>query len=74
MQELLRHSSLRLTLDVCTQAITPSKQAAPAAVMSLVLSAKGLIDSDTNQPRMEIEKQTKSGENCAVKGHKKTKI
>jgi integrase len=38
MQELLRHSSLRSTLDVYTQAITPAKQAAQAAVMSLVFS------------------------------------
>jgi integrase len=42
MQELLRHSSLRSTLDVYTQAITPSKQAAQNAVMSLVLAAKGI--------------------------------
>jgi len=41
MQELLRHSSLRSTLDVYTQAITPSKHAAQAAVMSLVLAANG---------------------------------
>jgi integrase len=41
MQELLRHSSLRSTLDVYTQAITPSKHAAQAAVMALVLSASG---------------------------------
>jgi integrase len=39
MQELLRHSSLRSTLDVYTQAITPAKHAAQAAVMSLVLGA-----------------------------------
>jgi integrase len=39
MQELLRHSSLRSTLDVYTQAMIPSKQAAQDAVMSLVLSA-----------------------------------
>lgn len=38
MQELLRHSSLRSTLDVYTQALTASKQAAQDAVMSLVLS------------------------------------
>jgi integrase len=38
MQELLRHSSLRSTLDVYTQAITPAKHAAQAAVMSLVFS------------------------------------
>jgi integrase len=39
MQELLRHSSLRSTLEVYTQAMMPSKQAAQDAVMSLVLSA-----------------------------------
>jgi integrase len=39
MQELLRHASLRSTLDVYTQAITPAKHAAQAAVMSLVLGA-----------------------------------
>jgi site-specific recombinase XerD len=38
MQELLRHSSLRSTLDVYTQAITPAKHAAQAAVVSLVFS------------------------------------
>jgi integrase len=42
MQELLRHSSLRSTLDVYTQAITSSKHAAQDAVMSLVLSARGI--------------------------------
>ena len=42
MQELLRHSSPRSTLDVYTQAITPSKHAAQNAVMSLVLSARGI--------------------------------
>src|SRR5260370_10216608 len=36
MQELLRHSTLRSTLDVYTQAITPAKHAAQAAVLSLV--------------------------------------
>ncbi|HYM78132.1 MAG TPA: tyrosine-type recombinase/integrase, partial [Candidatus Dormibacteraeota bacterium] len=39
MQELLRHSSLRSTLDVYTQAITSAKHAAQAAVMSLVMSS-----------------------------------
>jgi integrase len=45
MQELLRHSSLRSTLDVYTQAMTPSKKAAQDAVMSLVLSANGITNS-----------------------------
>jgi integrase len=40
MQELLRHSSLRSTLDVYTQAITPAKHAAQAAVLSLVFSCE----------------------------------
>jgi integrase len=38
MQELLRHSTLRSTLDVYTQAVTPAKHAAQAAVLSLVFS------------------------------------
>jgi len=40
MQELLRHSTLRSTLDVYTQAVTPANHAAQAAVMSLVFSSK----------------------------------
>jgi integrase len=39
MQELLRHSTLRSTLDVYTQAVTPAKHAAQAAVVSLVFSS-----------------------------------
>jgi integrase len=40
MQELLRHSTIRSTLDVYTEAITPAKQNAQAAVMSLVFSSQ----------------------------------
>jgi len=39
MQDLLRHSSFRSTLDVYTQAVTPAKHAAQAAVMSLVFAS-----------------------------------
>jgi integrase len=35
MQELMRHSSLRSTLDVYTQAVGPAKRVAQAAVLSL---------------------------------------
>jgi integrase len=38
MQELMRHSSLRSTLDVYTQAVAPAKRAAQAAVLSLFIS------------------------------------
>ena len=40
MQELLRHSSLRSTLDVYTQAISPAKHAAQAAVLALVFGSE----------------------------------
>jgi integrase len=40
MQELLRHSSLRSTLDIYTQAISPAKHAAQAAVLALVFSSE----------------------------------
>ena len=40
MQELLRYSSLRSTMDIYTQAITPAKQATQAAVVSLLFSAE----------------------------------
>jgi integrase len=40
MQELLRHSTIRSTLDVYTQAVTSAKQNAQAAVMALVFSAQ----------------------------------
>jgi integrase len=40
MQELLRHSTMRSTLDVYTQAITSAKQSAQAAVVSLVFSSQ----------------------------------
>lgn len=39
MQELLRHSSLRSTLDIYTQAISPAKHEAQAPVLSLVFSS-----------------------------------
>jgi len=39
MQELLRHSSLRSTLDIYTQAISPAKHAAQAAVLGLVFAS-----------------------------------
>jgi hypothetical protein len=38
MQEWVRHSSLSSTLDIYTQAVTPAKHVAQAAVLSLVFS------------------------------------
>jgi len=50
MQELLRHSTLRSTMDVYTQAITPAKHAAQAAVLSLVFShdTNGISESSSS--------------------------
>jgi site-specific recombinase XerD len=51
MQELLRHSSLRSTLDIYTQAVTPAKHAAQAAVLSLVFASnvnQGTSLADSN--------------------------
>ncbi len=45
MQELLRHSSLRSTIDIYTQAVTPAKHAAQAAVLSLVFPAEPAIEA-----------------------------
>ena len=44
MQELMRHSSLRSTMDIYTQAVTPAKHAAQAAVLSLVFPADPRCD------------------------------
>jgi hypothetical protein len=52
MQELLRHSSLRSTLDIYTQAITPAKHAAQAAVLSLVFSS-GTNEAPSAEARRE---------------------
>jgi len=46
MQELMRHSSLRSTLDVYTQAVGPAKRAAQAAVLSL-FSSSVYVNSDS---------------------------
>jgi len=50
MQELLRHSSLRSTLDIYTQAITPAKHAAQRAVLSLVFSPEENLSSSLEAP------------------------
>jgi integrase len=52
MQELLRHSSMRSTLDIYTQAITPAKQAAQGAVLSLVFSPEANGASRAEAPAL----------------------
>ena len=43
MQELMRHSSLRSTIDIYTQAVTPAKRDAQAAVLSLLFPAEAHV-------------------------------
>ena len=50
MQELLRHSSVRCTLDTYTQAIMPAKRAAQDAVLSMILAEKRAANSDSSDP------------------------
>ena len=40
MQELMRHSTVRVTLDTYTQAVTSEKRAAQTAVVSLFIRNK----------------------------------
>ena len=54
MQELLRHSSLRSTLEIYTQAVMPARHAAQAAVLSLVFASNvngGARSSDSDALR-----------------------
>jgi hypothetical protein len=41
MQELMRHSTIRVTLDTYTQAVTTEKRAAQTAVVRLFVGKKG---------------------------------
>jgi integrase len=43
MQELMRHSSLRSTIGIYTQAVTPAKRDAQAAVLSLLFPAESSV-------------------------------
>ncbi len=49
-RELLRRSSIRSVLDIYTQAITPPKHAAQAAVLSLVFSPEENPSSSLEAP------------------------
>jgi integrase len=46
MQELMRHSTLRTTMDVNTQAVAPAKYAAQAAVLALFFPIPDSEDDD----------------------------
>jgi len=47
MQELMRHSTLRTTMDVFTQAVAPAKHAAQAAVLELFFPMNEADDDDS---------------------------
>jgi len=47
MQELMRHSTLRTTMDVYTQAVAPAKHAAQAAVLALFFPMADAVDDDS---------------------------
>jgi hypothetical protein len=74
MQELLRHSSLRSTLDVYTQAISPAKHAAQAAVLALVFASEtnpsALVQEWSKSVKAELVKMTLIDEKRCKKGAK----
>ena len=47
MQELMRHSTLRTTMDVYTQAVAPAKHAAQAAVLALFFPMTDAAEDDS---------------------------
>jgi integrase len=47
MQELMRHSTLRTTMDVYTQAVAPAKHAAQAAVLALFFPIADAAEEDS---------------------------
>jgi integrase len=47
MQELMRHSTLRTTMDVYTQAVAPAKHAAQAAVLALFFPIADAANDDS---------------------------
>src|ERR1700721_3053369 len=52
-QDLLRHSSARLTLDTYTQAVTPAKREAESTVVQLLFSAGSIA---TAAPTTSVSK------------------
>jgi site-specific recombinase XerD len=46
MQELMRHFTLRTTMDVYTQAVAPAKHTAQAAVLARFFPMTGCVDED----------------------------
>ena len=43
MQELLRHSSIKVTMDVYTQAVTDAKREAQSKVVEMIVPKKGVL-------------------------------
>jgi integrase len=61
MQELMRHSSLRSTLNVYKQAVTPAKHEAQAAVLSLVFSSQvAKANAELPPPRLDEVKRRRA--------------
>jgi integrase len=70
MQELLRHSTLRSTLDIYSQAITPAKHAAQAAVWSLVFPVEAIEPHNRRQGTLQYKKSARR-ERTGPKGTRK---
>jgi len=58
MQELMRLSSLRSTIDIYTQAVTPAKHAAQAAVLSLFFAPNRVARFNPRSKKKNSDKTT----------------
>ena len=61
VQELLRHSSTKMTLDVYAQALTPSKRAAQRKVVAMI--RENLADPES-VPRECTAGNARAGVSC----------
>jgi predicted transcriptional regulator len=50
VQELLRHASAKITLDVCAQAVTPDKRRAQSKVAEMLRAGKGTKEKSLLDP------------------------
>jgi hypothetical protein len=82
MQELMRHSSLRSTLDVYTKAVGSAKRAAQAAVFSLFSTLPNSKDDCEivglawmeSMPVLRVQKDTNMQLFCALEAQEKLSL
>jgi integrase len=49
VQEILRHANSKITMDLCTQAVTPAKREAQQKVLQMILPEKKEAEVDAEE-------------------------